>query len=162
MAGCHTDAPPSRQGTLHENDAHIFRDMASLSICARLFRPYAISSNAPSMAHGTWICHPGKSLLILRQMPRESKSLIKCSLTFSCNPPCRTKRDFGGVVLVRCLKQVVQRMSQAHKVCLVSENVILIRFLNVKQRAHRDVRESEHTHGCVLRAVAENKTPCKI
>ena len=153
--------------------------MASLSICARLFRPYATSSNAPlhfvtvgckktstgrlqPMAHGTWICHPGKSLLILRQMPRESKSLIKCSLTFSCNPPCRTKRDFGGVVLVRCLKQVVQRMSQAHKVCLVSENVILIRFLNVKQRAHRDVRESEHTHGCVLRAVAENKTPCKI
>jgi len=30
----------------------------------------------------------------------------------------------------------------------VSENVILIRFLKDRQRAHRDVRESEHTHGC--------------
>ena len=40
-------------------------------------------------------------------------------------------------------------------VCLVSEIVILIRSYNVKQRAHREVRESEHTHGCVLRAVAE-------
>ena len=32
-------------------------------------------------------------------------------------------------------------------VCLVSEIVILIRSYNVKQRAHREVRESEHTQG---------------
>ena len=32
-------------------------------------------------------------------------------------------------------------------VCLVSEIVILIRSYNVKQRAHREVRESEHLPG---------------
>jgi len=42
--------------------------------------------------------------------------------------------------------QGARRLSTGTTDCFVSENVILIRFLKARQRAHRDVRESEHTH----------------
>ena len=44
------------------------------------------------------------------------------------------------------LLQGDRRLSTGTAECFVSENVILIRFSETRQRAHRDVRESEHTH----------------
>ena len=79
----------------------------------------------------------------------------------------------------RVLIQGDRRLFTGTAECFVIENVILIRFLKARQRAHRDVRESEHTHGLktssgrfhaadrnevksVLRAVARQSMPWQI
>ena len=140
---------------LHENIARSFRGMASLSSCVRILQTYATSSNAPSMAHGTWICRPGKSLLIQMQLLRESKPLMKCSLTFPCNSPCRDETFWRRRNQLHGVSDRSSAGCRKHiRSALWSTIVILIRSRIVKQRAHKDVRESEHTQGCVLRAVA--------
>ena len=97
----------------------------------------------------------GSGLLVQKQMLRESKSLMKCSLTFPCNSPCRDETFWRRRNQLHGVSDRSSTGCHKHiRSALWSTIVILIRSRIVKQRAHKDVRESEHTHGCVLRAVA--------
>ena len=133
---------------LHENIAHSFRSMASLSSCVRILQTYATSSNAPSMAHGTWICRPGKSLLIQMQLLRESKPLMKCSLTFPCNSPCRDETFWRRRNQLHGVSDRSSAGCRKHiRSALWSTIVILIRSHSVRQLAHRTCARATSRQG---------------